>query len=214
MAKKWPHREEGGKWPKKWNIGPKMGKQWPFSHFSAVFPLSSWWGQNPFFGRFFPISGLQPEMGSVQGNQDRKSKGDNSIAQRRPVEGHLRYESSAKAPLLGGELDKLVDQLQDGKTGMAISLSSAPSPDAAEEDSEDEDLVAQCSATPATVAATPPCSATPFQTQISVRHLPARGGGGRCDTKIFRGCSATPVLHLQNAIESRKSVATRVARHV
>ena len=40
-----------------------------------------------------------------------------------------------------------------------------------------EDLVAQCSATPATVAATPPCSATPFQTQISVRHLPAQGGG-------------------------------------
>ena len=39
-------------------------------------------------------------------------------------------------------------------------------------------LVAQCSATPATVAATPPCSATPFQTQISVRHLPAHGGGG------------------------------------
>ena len=38
-------------------------------------------------------------------------------------------------------------------------------------------LVAQCSATPATVAATTPCSATPFQTQISVRHLPARGGG-------------------------------------
>ena len=39
------------------------------------------------------------------------------------------------------------------------------------------DLVAQCSATPATVAATPPCSATPFQTQLSVRHLPAPGGG-------------------------------------
>ena len=39
-------------------------------------------------------------------------------------------------------------------------------------------LVAQCSATPATVAATPLCSATPFQTQISVRHLPAHGGGG------------------------------------
>ena len=39
------------------------------------------------------------------------------------------------------------------------------------------DLVAQCSATPATVAATPPCSVTPFQTQISVRHLPAQGGG-------------------------------------
>ena len=76
-----------------------------------------------------------------------------------------------------------------------------------------EPLVAQCSATPAIVAATPPCSATPFQTQISVRHLLARGGG-RCDTKSFRGCSATPVLHLQNAIKSRKSAATRVARHV
>ena len=72
-------------------------------------------------------------------------------------------------------------------------------------------LVAQCSATPATVAATPPCSATPFQTQISVRQLPGQGGG-RCDTKIFRGCSATPVLHLQNAIKSKKSAATRVAR--
>ena len=45
-------------------------------------------------------------------------------------------------------------------------------------------LVAQCSATPATVAATPPCSATPFQTQISVRHLRGQGGG-RCDTKIL-----------------------------
>ena len=40
------------------------------------------------------------------------------------------------------------------------------------------------------------------------------GGGARCDTKIFRQCSATPVLHLQNAIKSRKSAATRVARHV
>ena len=72
-------------------------------------------------------------------------------------------------------------------------------------------LVAQCSATPAIVAATPQCSATPFLTQISVRHLPVHGGG-RCDTKIFRGCGATPVLHLQNAIKSRKSAATRVAR--
>ena len=72
---------------------------------------------------------------------------------------------------------------------------------------------AQSSATPATVAATPPCGATPFQTQISVLHLPAQGGG-RCDTKIFRECSATPVLHLQNARQTRKSAATRVARHV
>ena len=81
--------------------------------------------------------------------------------------------------------------------------------------------VAQCSATPATVAATPPCSATPFQTTKfrcdTSRHgsmANRLGGGGRCDTKIFRGCSATPVLHLQNAIKSRKSAATRVARHV
>ena len=59
-------------------------------------------------------------------------------------------------------------------------------------------LVAQCSATPATVAATPPCSTTPFQTQISVRHLRGQRGG-RCDTKNFWGCSATPVLHLLNA---------------
>ena len=63
-------------------------------------------------------------------------------------------------------------------------------------------LVAQCSAIPATVAATPPCSATPFQTTKfrcdTSRHT--GGGGGGCDTKIFRGCSATPVLHLQNAI--------------
>ena len=42
----------------------------------------------------------------------------------------------------------------------------------------------------------------------------SRHRGGRCDTKIFRGCSATLVLHLRNAIKSRKSAATRVARHV
>ena len=77
-------------------------------------------------------------------------------------------------------------------------------------------LVAQCSATPATVAATPPCSATPFQTQISVRHLPAQGGGG-CDTKIFRACSATPVLtpakrYKIQEISCDTCSATRVAR--
>ena len=33
---------------------------------------------------------------------------------------------------------------------------------------EHEGLVAQCSATPASVAATPPCSATPFQRQLDV----------------------------------------------
>ena len=56
-------------------------------------------------------------------------------------------------------------------------------------------LVAQCSATPATVAATPPCSATPFQTQISVRHLPAHGGGGGATPQFLGGVArhgATP----------------------
>ena len=41
-------------------------------------------------------------------------------------------------------------------------------------------LVAQCSATPASVAATPPCSATPFQRQLDVRHSWLLKGG-RCD---------------------------------
>ena len=41
-------------------------------------------------------------------------------------------------------------------------------------------LVAQCSATPASVAATPPCSATPFQRQLDVRHS-LQFKGDRCD---------------------------------
>ena len=41
-------------------------------------------------------------------------------------------------------------------------------------------LGAQCSATPASVAATPPCSATPFQRQLDVRH-PWQLKGDRCD---------------------------------
>ena len=48
-------------------------------------------------------------------------------------------------------------------------------------------LIAQCSATPATVAATPPCSATPFQAQISVRHLPAHRGEGGATPKFLGG---------------------------
>ena len=65
--------EMGKKWPKKWTLAPpgKRGKNGPkngkiaiidpflghFSHFSAIFSPSSRWGQNPFFGHFFPISG-------------------------------------------------------------------------------------------------------------------------------------------------------------
>ena len=67
-------------------------------------------------------------------------------------------------------------------------------------------LVAHCSATPASVAATPPCSATPFQ-----RHSwPFKGD--RCDRAFQGGCSAIPLLHLKNPRILRKSAATRVAR--
>ena len=41
-------------------------------------------------------------------------------------------------------------------------------------------LVAQCSATPASVAAATPCSATPFQRQLDVRHS-WQFKGNRCD---------------------------------
>ena len=47
-------------------------------------------------------------------------------------------------------------------------------------DSRDANLVAQRSATPASVAATPACSATPSQRQLDVRHSwPFKGD--RCD---------------------------------
>ena len=41
-------------------------------------------------------------------------------------------------------------------------------------------LVAQCSATPASVAATPPCSATTFQRQLDMRYS-WQFKGDRCD---------------------------------
>ena len=63
-----------------------------------------------------------------------------------------------------------------GHVGLAFYSRGACSGDSLDS-SKALTLVAQCSATPATVAATPPCSATPFQTQISVRHLPGMGGG-------------------------------------
>ena len=74
MGKKWPKNDFGptGKKRKEW---PKNGKivcqKWSFSHFSAIFPPFSRWGQNPFLGHFFPISGRRPDLGSVQGNRDR-----------------------------------------------------------------------------------------------------------------------------------------------
>ena len=40
--------------------------------------------------------------------------------------------------------------------------------------------LAQCSATPASVAATPPCSATPLQRQLDARHS-WQFKGDRCD---------------------------------
>ena len=73
-------------------------------------------------------------------------------------------------------------------------------------------LVAQCSATTASVAATPPCSATLSQRQLEVRH-PRQLKGDWCDRAFKgRGCSATPLLHLKKPRILRKSVATRVAR--
>ena len=75
-------------------------------------------------------------------------------------------------------------------------------------------LVAQCSATPASVAATPRCSATPLQRQLDVRHSwPFKGD--RCD-RAFEGggCSAILLLHLKNPRILRKSAARRVARHM
>ena len=47
-------------------------------------------------------------------------------------------------------------------------------------------IVAQCSATPASAAATPPCSATPFQRQLDVRH-PWQLKGDRRDRVFFGG---------------------------
>ena len=43
-----------------------------------------------------------------------------------------------------------------------------------------QNIVAQCSAKPASVAATPPCSATPLQRELDVRH-PRQLQGDRCD---------------------------------
>ena len=62
-------------------------------------------------------------------------------------------------------------------------------------------LVAQCSATPASVAATPPCSATPFQRQLDVRHS-WQFKGDKCEKGLLGGCSAILVLIL------KKSAAT------
>ena len=58
-------------------------------------------------------------------------------------------------------------------------------------------LDAQCSATPASVAATPPCSATPLQRQLDVRHS-WQFKGDRCDrafsTRVARqGVTCTRV---------------------
>ena len=72
-------------------------------------------------------------------------------------------------------------------------------------------LVAQCSATPASVAATPPCSATPFQRRLDVRHS-WRFKGNRCDRAFYRGCSVILLLHLKNPRTLREFAATRVAR--
>ena len=67
-------------------------------------------------------------------------------------------------------------------------------------------IVAQCSATLASVVATPPCSTTPFQRQLDMRHP--------CQLNSFRRYSALPLLHLKNPRILRKSAASRVATRV
>ena len=67
MAEKWilapPGKwEKNGRKMENCHFGPFLGQ---FSHFSAIFLPFSRWGQNPFFGFFFPVSGQRPEMGSV-----------------------------------------------------------------------------------------------------------------------------------------------------
>ena len=164
-----------------------MAQHWPLSYFFGLF-FSYLRGPSPGWGGvvFFHISGIQGFLVSVPGLQASKSGNSHTT----------NCRGKEHVTVLGaGHVSTKKDWL-----AWEVLMSYPRS------------LVAQCSATPAIAAATPPCSATPFQTQISVRHLPAQGGG--CDTKIFRGCSVTPVLHLQNAIKSRKSAATRVARHV
>ena len=81
----WPEMGQNGR---KMDFDPngKNGEKWPkdcpfwgqFSHFSATFPPFSRSNQNPFFSHFFPISGQRHEMGSAQGNQDRKSNHQNA----------------------------------------------------------------------------------------------------------------------------------------
>ena len=58
----------------KWENWPKNGSRMAiFPWFRPFFPFSRW-GQNPFFGHFFPISGRSHDLGSVQGNRDRKAR--------------------------------------------------------------------------------------------------------------------------------------------
>ena len=116
--------------PEKRKNRPKIGKKNPFSgdfsYFPAIFSRFSRWGQNPFSGHFFPISGGNPK----------------------PVFSQVGIARSQP------ETSKVPNVVRS--------------------------LVAQCSATPASVAATPPCSATPFQRQLDVRHSwPFKGD--RCD---------------------------------
>ena len=66
MAEKWilaPKGEKGGK------NGRQMGQKWPFSHFSAIF--------SPFFpggAKIHCFFDFGPDLGSVQGNRDRKAR--------------------------------------------------------------------------------------------------------------------------------------------
>ena len=59
-------RKIGKKSPKNRKNGSKIG-------FRAIFFLFFPWGQNRFFGDFFPISGRRPEIGILPGTHTRKN---------------------------------------------------------------------------------------------------------------------------------------------
>ena len=146
-----------GKWGKSW---PKTGgklvqNQVKNGHFPIFRALSPHFfgGAKIHFSTIFPISGLPPESGICT----RQSGLQHVFTSLHVGEERLRMQLIMTYPQVA-----FVESQFGGLSLICCFVG----------------LVAQCSATPATVAATPPCSATPFQTQISVRHLPAQWGGG------------------------------------
>ena len=75
-------------------------------------------------------------------------------------------------------------------------------------------IVARCSATPASVAATPPLQRDTFSGAARRATLLAVEGRQVRQGLLGGGCSAILLLHLKNPRILRKSAATRAALHV